>query len=164
MLIQQFGAWILSLVLWLGLPLAQTPGTSPPPPPSFSNIQLFERDFSGQQLRMAEFEACNLTRAKFVDADLRGAVFSNSRAKNTDFHGADLSYSVIDLTDFTNANFRDVVFVEAVLLRSTVRDMDIAGADFTGAILDGLQAKEFCEKAEGVNPKTGVATRDSLGC
>jgi uncharacterized protein YjbI with pentapeptide repeats len=51
-----------------------------------------------------------------------------------------------------------------VLLRAILNNIDITGADFTGAILDGLQAKEFCERAEGVNPTTGVATRDSLGC
>ncbi|MDB9355886.1 pentapeptide repeat-containing protein, partial [Nodularia spumigena CS-587/03] len=31
-------------------------------------------------------------------------------------------------------------------------------------ILDGVQIKELCSKASGVNSKTGVETRYSLGC
>jgi uncharacterized protein YjbI with pentapeptide repeats len=50
------------------------------------------------------------------------------------------------------------------LLRSKFDNVNIVGADFTDAILNGAQIKELCAKATGVNPKTGVATRDSLGC
>ena len=55
-------------------------------------------------------------------------------------------------------------FVEALLLRATFVDTNIAGADFTDAILDGVQIKELCKTASGINSKTGVETRYSLGC
>ena len=71
---------------------------------------------------------------------------------------------MIDQVDFTGADLSDTILMESILLRSTFDDVDIAGADFTDAILDGAQVKELCAKATGVNSKTGIATRDSLGC
>ena len=41
---------------------------------------------------------------------------------------------------------------------------DISNSDFTDALIDRAQVKLLCERAEGINPVTKVATRDSLGC
>jgi len=64
----------------------------------------------------------------------------------------------------TGADLSDAILSETILLRSIFNDTDISGADFTDAILDGAQVKELCAKASGVNSKTGITTRDSLGC
>ncbi len=154
-------AFILGVTVWF---LASPAWADWTHPMSFSNAELARRDFSGQSLQAAEFSNANMELANFADADLRGAVMSASVMTQANLHGADLSNAMVDQVKFAGADLSDAVFIEALLLRSTFTDVNIDSADFTDAILDGAQIKELCGKASGVNSKTGVETRYSLGC
>jgi uncharacterized protein YjbI with pentapeptide repeats len=165
MIFQQLAAFLLALIV-LCCPLpAQAQATKYYAPPlSYSNAELTGKDFSGQILRAAEFSNANLERTNFAGADLRGTIFSASVMTQSNLHGADLTHAMVDQVNFTGADLSDAIFAESILLRSRFNNVNITGADFSDAILDGAQIKELCQKASGVNSKTDVATRDSLGC
>lgn len=135
-----------------------------PPPPSYSHSIQTGKDFSGQNLRSAEFANSNLQHTNFSHVKAEGAIFSGSVMTEASLVGGDFTNAMLDLTDFTGSDLRDAVFVEAIFLGSTFDRVDITGADFTDALLDGAQVKQLCALATGVNSKTGVKTRDSLLC
>lgn len=165
MIFRRLAAFFLTLmVLCYTLPARAQATKYYAPPLSYSNAELKGKDFSGQALRAAEFSNANLERTNFTGADLRGTIFSASIMTQANLHGANLTNAMVDQVNFTGADLSDADFTESIMLRSTFDNVDITGADFSDAILDGAQIKELCTKAMGVNSKTGVATRDSLGC
>jgi len=153
--------WAIACGFWTFPASAQT---GYPPHTTYSNAQIVGKDFSGQNLQRAEFATANLEITNFAQADLRGAVFSTARFVKANLHGANLSDALMDQVRFEGTDLSDAILDSTILLRSVFRDVNITGADFTNAILDGAQARELCQQADGVNSQTGVATRDSLGC
>jgi uncharacterized protein YjbI with pentapeptide repeats len=152
--------FILSPVNALAASSAAVTGSSA----SYENQNLTGKDFSGQNLQSSQFTNVNLQNANFSSSDLRGAVFNGALITEVNLHGADLTNGLAYLSTFKNSDLSDAIFAEAIMLRTIFDGVNINGADFSFAVLDGEQIKNLCEKAEGVNSKTGVSTRESLGC
>ena len=158
------GAFLLLLFFSI-TPLPAIAGSSTSVTPStYSESDLINKDFAGKVLQSVDFAKVDLEEADFSNADIRGAVFNASNLANANLSGADFSYGFGYLTNFDGANLTNANFQESILSFSTFKDAKIDGADFTFAVLEKWQVKQLCANATGVNPDTGVATRDSLGC
>ena len=70
----------------------------------------------------------------------------------------------MDRADFTRTDLRDALLIGVIASGSSFAGADVEGADFSDALLDRDDQRRLCQVAEGVNPSTGVATRDSLNC
>ncbi|ALF52834.1 pentapeptide repeat-containing protein [Nostoc piscinale CENA21] len=153
---------VLAMVLFL-FPLSAEAASSSSITRSAGD-EVIAKDYSGQSLMGREFTNVDLENANFSNADLRGGVFNGTVLEGVNLHGVDFSEGIAYLARFKNADLTDAILTDAMMLRSTFDNVEITGADFTNAVLDGPQVKKLCVKASGVNSRTGVDTRESLGC
>lgn len=132
---------------------------------SFDDVKVTGNNFSGRDLREAEFANETLQGADFSGANLGFAVFNATDLREANWHGVDFSNGMAYLSNFNGADLSDGIFTDALFLQSVFNTKtNIVGADFTNASIDRFQASKLCAQAEGTNSRTGVETRESLGC
>ena len=135
-------------------------------PPEFSGDSdiLITQDMHGNDLKGYVFVKDDLRGVDLSEADLRGVVFNQTQLQGTDLRKTDMEDVVAFASLFDGADLRDANLTSALLMQSSFIEAQIEGADFSNAVLDLIQQRALCTKAEGINSVTGVSTAESLGC
>ncbi|WP_293089045.1 pentapeptide repeat-containing protein [Okeania sp. SIO3B5] len=131
---------------------------------NYTLTDLKYRDFSHKDLHGTSFAGAVMWGANFQGANMQQTIITKGDFFQANLSDVDFTDTFADRVTFDQTDLTNAIFTDAMLSSSTFGNAVVTGADFSGAIVDRYQVKLMCKNASGINPITGVATRDSLGC
>lgn len=134
------------------------------------------KDYATKDLRGESFESkseinkdftqCIAQSVNFKKAILKGSRFYRANLDKADFTAVDLSNASIEDAGLQGTIFTDAILRGTYISASFLGASNIQNVDFTDALMPELVTRDLCTRVDavGVNPKTGVDTRESLMC
>jgi len=132
--------------------------------PNYVRSQITGIDLHGQDLSKSSIAGATARDANLSDVDLHGTVLTLSDLKGSNLNGINLTDTLSDRVNFQKTDLRNALLVNMIASGSSFAGAQIEGSDFSYAVLDSDDQRNLCQIADGINPVTGIATRDSLEC